>query len=101
MTTKPHEFRRLNIAELKLTLVHIPGQMPQTVPRVERERCGKNCLASVLDNVRQARDQFDDVGGRKGLGGDKVSEEVSVHHCTGVIVSVSFGADRVYVAHRH
>ncbi len=55
--------------------------MPQTVEEVVGERTGEDYLAGVLENIRDARYQFDDVYGGKGLRRDEVSKGESVEYC--------------------
>ena len=67
-------------SSLLLTFAHIPAQVPDAVPRVERERSGEDNLARVLDGVRHACDELDDVRRVKGGGRDDVGESVAVEN---------------------
>lgn len=64
-----------------LTLAHVPTQVPETVKGMERERRGENELCGVLECIRNASNEVNDVGRVKGGGRNKVGECVAVEDC--------------------
>ena len=64
-----------------LTLVHVPCQVPEAVPSVERKRRSEDRLAGDLDRVGEGADELDDVRGVEGAGRNEVGKREPIEDC--------------------
>ena len=79
-TEASQRIAEIMVWKVGLTFAHVPAQVTETVPGVEREGRGEDDLARVLDAFGKASDELDDISRAEGLGRDEVCERVAIEH---------------------
>ena len=65
---------------IRLTLGHVPAQVPESIPGVVSEGRSEDSLSSIFNCVRHARNELDNVRRRESFGSYKVTDEVAIHY---------------------